>query len=82
MERVIVWSDNIRAHVGQLAGAGLAVYMIYTGTQLLREGHSLVGFQTIGIAIATGAVPFAARAYVQYRERVAQTNAIAKPPGR
>lgn len=78
MEAKIVQADIVRAYVGQFMGGAIALYMIWTGGDLLRHGQSIAGFQSIGIAIATGAVPFAVRAYGQYRERRAQTDAIAR----
>lgn len=68
----------MRAYIGQAIGCALAAYLIWTGGDLLRHGQSITGFQSIGIAIAAGAVPFAVRAYGQYRERKNQTNAIAE----
>lgn len=81
-ESRIVMSDIIRAYIGQLTGGGLAAYLIWTGGDLLRHGQSLVGFQSIGVAIAVGAVPFTVRAIAQHRERMNQTNAIAQQQGR
>ncbi len=76
-ESRIVMSDIIRAYIGQGIGCALAAYLIWTGGDLLRHGQSITGFQSIGLAIATGAVPFAIKAYTQHQERKNQTNAIA-----
>jgi len=84
-ESRIVMSDIIRAYIGQGIGCALAGYLIWTGGDLLRHGQSITGFQSIGVAIAAGAVPFAVKAFTQYQERKNQTNAIAaqhRPAGR
>jgi len=72
-ESRIVMSDIIRAYIGQGIGCALAAYLIWTGGDLLRHGQSITGFQSIGLAIATGAVPFAIKAYSTKNAKTKQT---------
>ncbi len=81
MERFVVLSDVIRAQTGLWFGFGLAAYMIYNGTLLLREGHSVNGFGIIAAAIVTVTGVFVVRNRIQSGERQAQTRAI-QPPGK
>lgn len=78
MERIVVWSDAIRSFCGLVAGLALAGYIVYTGTQLLREGHSLVGSGTIGTAVAVAVGPFLVRSVLQSKERREQIDALGR----
>jgi uncharacterized membrane protein len=75
MEQFVVISDAVRAFLGLLIGGGLAVYMIYNGSQLLEAGKSIDGFGQIGTAIAVGGGAFIVRSVQQHRQRVAQNEA-------
>jgi hypothetical protein len=75
MESFVVRSDAIRAHLGQVIGGGLGVYMIWSGSQLLAAGHSIDGFAQIGTAVAVGCGVFIVRSIQQHRQRVEQNEA-------
>lgn len=76
MERIVVWSDAIRSFFGMFSGFALGAYIVYTGTELLREGHSIQGFAAIGTAVAVAAGPFLVRSYLQSKERRQQFDAL------
>ena len=80
MERIVVWSDVVRAQIGQLSGLGIAAYVIWTGGHLLEAGQSIAGFSAIGTAVAIAVGPFLVRGYLQSRERQLQQQAL--PPKR
>lgn len=76
MEKIAVWSDAIRSFCGMAAGLVLGGYIVYTGAQLLREGHSTDGFAAIGTAVAVAVGPFLVRSYLQSKERRQQFEAL------
>ncbi len=78
MERLVVTGDVIRSFLGLFCGAGIGLFMIWTGAQLLQQGHSLVGFATIGVAVAIAAGPFIARQRIMTMERERQEASIRK----
>lgn len=82
VEWFVAISDTVRSYLGMAIGGALAVYIVYTGAELLRAGHSLEGFGAIGTAIAMGAGPFIFRSYLRSQERKAQVEAISGKPGR
>jgi hypothetical protein len=82
MERLVVWSDVGRSYLGLLIGGALAAYMVYTGGVLLLAGQSVIGFGTIGVAIALGVGPFIIRSRLQSQERQAQKAALPGNRGR
>jgi uncharacterized membrane protein len=77
MERIVVWSDAIRSFLGLGVGVLLGGYIVWTGGQLLREGHSIAGFSAIGTAVAIAVGPFLIRSYLQSKERQNQQQALA-----
>ena len=76
VEWFVAVSDTIRSYLGMAIGGGIAVFIVYTGAQLLREGHTIQGFGAIGSAVAIAAGPFLARTYVRSQERKAQVEAM------
>lgn len=77
METILVVSDAVRSFFGVVAGLALAGYIVYTGTELLRQGHSIDGFAAIGTAVAIAVGPFLIRNYLQSKERRQQIDALA-----
>ncbi len=78
MERLVVTGDLIRSLLGLFCGAGIGVYMIWAGTRLLQQGHSVVGFSTIAAAVVIAAGPFLARQRIMAVERERQEAALRK----